>query len=62
MSGEGGVAVSDRMKYGIKPSAVRSENYLHNIKAFNGASFNQALGQDIIFEVPALGNGYYCDF
>ena len=56
------VAVSDRMKYGVKPSAVRSENYLHNIKASNGSQFPMQLGQDIIFDVPALGNGYYCDF
>ena len=56
------VAVSDRMKYGVKPSAVRSENYLHNIKASNGSTFPCNMGQDIIFEVPALGNGYYCDF
>ena len=56
------VAVSDWMKYGVKPSAVRSENYLHNIKASNGSSFPLTLGQDIIFDVPALGNGYYCDF
>ena len=62
MSGSAGLAVSDRMKYGIKPSAVRSENYLHNIKATNGSNFNMQMGQDIIFEVPALGNGYYCDF
>ena len=51
---ETAVAITDRMKYGVKPSAVRSENYLHNIKASNG--------QDIIFDVPALSNGYYCDF
>ena len=62
MSGEVGVAVSDRMRYGVKPSAVRSENYLHNIKASNGSTFPCNMGQDIIFEVPALGNGYYCDF
>ena len=62
MSGEVGAAVSDRMRYGVKPSAVRSENYLHNIKAVNGSGFDVAMGQDIIFEVPALGNGYYCDF
>ena len=62
MSGEVGVAVSDCMRYGVKPSAVRSENYLHNIKATNGSSFDVSLGQDIIFEVPALANGYYCDF
>jgi len=51
---ETAVAITDRMKYGVKPSAVRSENYLHNIKC--------QMGQDIIFDVPALGNGYYCDF
>ena len=33
---ETAVAITDRMKYGVKPSAVRSENYLHNIKASNG--------------------------
>ena len=54
--------MSDRMRYGVKPSAVRSENYLHNIKATNGSQFPCQLGQDIIFEVPALANGYYCDF
>jgi hypothetical protein len=62
MSGDAGQAVTDRMKYGIKPSAVRSENMLHNIKSVNGTSFPLQLGQEIIFEVPALGNGYYCDF
>ena len=62
MSGDSGVAVTDKMRYGIKPSAVRSETMLHNIKAVNGTSFPLQLGQDIIFEVPALGNGYYCDF
>ena len=56
------VAVSDWMKYGVKPSAVRSENYLHNIKVSNGSAFPLTFGQDIIFDVPALGNGYYCDF
>ena len=59
---ETAVAITDRMKYGVKPSAVRSENYLHNIKASNGSSFLCQMGQDIIFDVPALGNGYYCDF
>ena len=56
------VAITDKMMYKVKPSAVRSENYLHNIKASNGSSFNVQMGTDIIFEVPALGNGYYCDF
>ena len=47
------VAITDRMKCGVKPSAVRSENYLHNTKASNGASFDVAMGQDISFDVPA---------
>ena len=59
---ETAVAITDRMKYGVKPSAVRSENYLHDIKASNGPSFTCQMGQDIIFDIPALGNGYYCDF
>ena len=59
---ETAVAITDRMKYGVKPSAVRSENYLHNIKAINGSTFPCTMDQDIIFEVPVLGNGYYCDF
>ena len=59
---EGAMAITDRMKYGVKPSAVRSERYLNNIKASNGSNFKCTLGQDIIFDVPALGNGYYCDF
>ena len=55
-------AVTDRMKYGIKPSAVRSENLLHNFKATNGRTFTQQLGNEIIFEFTGMGNGYYCDF
>ena len=55
-------AVTDRMKYTIKPSAVRSENLLHNFKATNGRAFPIQLGQEIIFEFPGMGNGYYCDF
>ena len=51
----------DMMNYGVKPSAIRSENYFHNFKASNGPSFDLALGQDIIFDVPALGNVYYSD-
>ena len=46
---ETAVAITDRMKYGVKPSAVRSENYLHNIKASNGSTFKCQMGQDIIF-------------
>ena len=59
---ESQVAITDKMMYKVKPSAVRSENYLHNIKASNGNSFNVQMGTDIIFDVPALGNGYYCAF
>ena len=50
------------LQYGVKPSAVRSENCLHNIKASKGPTFEVQMGQDIIFDVPVLGNGYYCDF
>ena len=46
---ETAVAITDRMKYGVKPSSVRSENYLHNIKASNGSQFEVQMGQDIIF-------------
>ena len=55
------VAVSDRMKYGIKPSAV----YMYDPKTIYITSklVYMNLGQDIIFDVPTLGNGYYnCDF
>ena len=61
MSGIAGPAVSDRMKYGIKQSAVRSDNLLHNFKASNGRSFDVKLGNEIVFEIPAMGKGYYCD-
>ena len=59
---ESQVAITDKMMYKVKPSAVRSENYLHSIKAFNGSQFNVQMWTDIMFEVPALGNGYYFDF
>ena len=59
---ESQVAITDKMMYKVKPSAVRSEDYLRNIKASNENSFEVKMGTDIIFEVPALGNGYYCDF
>ena len=56
------MAITNRMKYGVQPGAVRSENYLHNIKASNGPQFEVQMGQYIIFDIPALGNGYYCVF
>mmetsp|Transcript_5361 Transcript_5361/g.8810 ORF Transcript_5361/g.8810 Transcript_5361/m.8810 type:complete len:516 (+) Transcript_5361:2278-3825(+) len=62
MSGVVGTAVSNMMRYSVKQSAVRSENSLRNIKASNGTSFTQALGTDIIFEIPASANGTYIDF
>ena len=61
MSGIAGPAVSDRMKYGIKQSAVRSDNLLHNFKSSNGRTFEVKLGNDIVFEIPSMGKGYYCD-
>lgn len=62
MSGIVGNAVSDRMKYGVKQAAVRSENALRNIKASNGTTFTQNLGTEIVFELPSNANGTYCDF
>lgn len=62
MSGMSGKAISDRMRYGIKPSAVRSENLLHYYKANNGSSFDVAVGNEMIFQVPALGGGHYIDW
>ena len=61
MSGFAGPAVSDRMRYGIKESAVRSDNLLHNFKASNGREFQVKLGNEIVFELPSMGKGYYCD-
>ena len=61
MSGFAGPAVSDRMRYGIKESAVRSDNLLHNFKASNGREFEVKLGNEIVFELPSMGKGYYCD-
>lgn len=61
MSGFAGPAVSDRMRYGIKDSAVRSDNLLHNFKASNGREFEVKMGNDIVFEIPSMGKGYYCD-
>ena len=43
------VAASDWIKYWGKPSAIRSENYLHNSKASNGSAFPCTLG-------------WYCNF
>ena len=40
---EGAMAITDTMKYEVKPSAVISESYLHNIKASNGSNFNCTL-------------------
>ena len=64
MSGKGtGEAVSDRMKYGFKPSAVRSSSFTKVLKA-SSPSANQimSLGNQIIFDVPNLGTGYYIDW
>ena len=35
---------------------------LSGLRTIYGSSFDCSMGQDIIFDVPALGNGYYCDF
>ena len=61
MSGKQGTAVSDHMKYNVKPTAVRSENLLNNIKASNGNLFDGDNQHEIIFEIPAMAGGYYLD-
>ena len=38
------------------------ELFKHNIKASNGPQFKVQMGQYIIFDIPAMGNRYYCDF
>ena len=57
-------AVLDCMKYGMKASTVFTESLQHNFKAVNGTGrpFTQQLGNKIIFELPGMGKGYYCDF
>ena len=53
MSGKQGTAVTDLMQYNVKPTAVRSENLLNNIKASNGNLFAGSSEGQIIFDVPA---------
>ena len=45
---EGAMVITDRMKYGVKPCAVRSANNLHSIKASNGPSFDVAMGEGTV--------------
>ena len=63
MSGKGApLAVSDKMKFGVKPSAVRSSSFL-KVQKVASPSGNQvmSLGNQIIFDIPNLGSGYYID-
>ena len=56
-----GSAVSDHLKMDVKPIAVRTENLVTCIKATNG---NAQLGDricTIIFDIPAISDGYYLD-
>ena len=54
---ESQVAITDKMMYKVKPSAVRSDNYLHNIKASNGNSFEVKMGQILFlkFQLWVMG-------
>ena len=61
MSGKQGTTVSDRMRFNVKPTAVRSENLLNNIKASNGNTFTGSSNDQLIFEIPAMSGGYYLD-
>ena len=59
---ETAVAITGRMKYGVKPSAVWFQKYLHNLKTSNGPQFDMQMGQDISFNIVALGNGITLTF
>ena len=48
------VSITDRMKYGVTPIAVRSMNNLHNIKASKDSSFEVNMGQHITVTFPPL--------
>jgi len=56
-----GSAVSDRLKFDVKPIAVRSENLVTSIKATNGNAQSGDGISTIIFDVPAMSGGYYLD-
>ena len=54
-----GSAVSDSMRFNVKPVAVRSENILTSIKSSNGNGFSGDGTTQVIFDVPAMAGGYY---
>lgn len=57
-----GTAVSDKMRYTVKPTAVRSENIMAAIKPINGNTFNNCGSSTCIqFVIPAYSGGYYMD-
>ena len=56
-----GSAVSDSMRFNVKPVAVRSENILTSIKSSNGNAFSGDGSSQVIFDVPAMAGGYYLD-
>ena len=55
-------AVLDCMKYGMKASAVFTENLQRNFKAVNGCLLTQQLGNEINPQFLAMGEGSYCNF
>ena len=56
-----GSAVSDRLKFDVKPIAVRSENLVTSIKATNGNAQSGDGISTLIFDIPAMSGGYYLD-
>ena len=63
-AGRGAGAVADSIAYGLKKSAVLSENTLSNIKASNGNLFSVTSGSsstEIRFVIPAISGGHYID-
>jgi len=52
-------AVTDRLAYIEKPSAVDSKSYTHSCLPVNGATF--APGSIIRIDIPCSGHGQYLD-
>ena len=53
--------MSDRLKFDVKATAVRSENLVASIKATNGNAQSGDGISTVIFHIPAMSRGYYLD-
>ena len=61
MSSKQGTAVTDLMRYNVKPTAVHSEILLNNIQTTNRNTFDGSNKAQIIFDIPAMSGGYDLD-